>query len=106
MGVFNINGVSISGNNIVIRNGKVIVDGVEVDGAASGNGEIKIVVVEGVINKLDSDRSVNCGDVNGDVNAGGSVNCGNVGGKVNAGGSVNCDRVGGNISAGGSVICW
>lgn len=101
MASFNIDGVSITGTNITIRNGTIIVDGKVIKDGASGVVEVK--VTGGKISKLDTDASVSCLDVSGDVHAGGSVNCDNIGGNVNAGGSVNCDDVGGNINAGGSV---
>ena len=102
-----INGKTItcSGTNVVINNGKVIVDGNIIQECNSS--DIK-VTIEGDVNKIDCDGSVevhgnsgsidcggNCeisGDVKGDIDAGGSVTCGNVSGDVNAGGSVKCRR--------------
>ncbi len=49
--------------------------------------------------------SVQCGDVGGNVDAGGSVTCGNVGGSVDAGCSVNCGEVTGDVDAGTDVNC-
>lgn len=49
--------------------------------------------------------SVICGDVTGNVDAGGRVECGNVGGDVDAGSRVDCDNVEGNIDAGSRVDC-
>ena len=54
---------------------------------------------------IDSVFSVSCGDITGNVQAGGSVNCDSVGGSVTAGGSVNCDDVSGDIKTSGSVTC-
>ena len=51
------------------------------------------------------DFSVRCGDVQGDVNAGGDVECGDVMGGVNAGGDATCDQVKGELRAGGDVTC-
>lgn len=52
---------------------------------------------------ISSAFSVNCGDVYGDVDAGGYVNCGNVGGDADAGGNISCGNIGGNADAGGSI---
>lgn len=49
--------------------------------------------------------SVQCGDVEGDVDAGSSVTCGNVGGNVDAGSHVDCGDVGGDVDAGDQVAC-
>ena len=102
-----INGKTItcSGTNVVISNGKVIVDGKTIQECNSG--DIK-VTIEGDVNKIDCDGSVevhgnsgsiDCGgscevsgDVKGDIDAGGSVTCGNVSGDIDAGGSVRCRR--------------
>lgn len=102
-----INGKTItcSGSNVVIRDGKVIMDGNTIQKCSSG--DIR-VVVEGDVNNIDCDvsvtvrgnaRIVNCGgscevsgNVDGDIDAGGSVTCGNVSGDIDAGGSVKCRR--------------
>ena len=60
---------------------------------------------QGDVLNLRSDFAVNCGDVDGYVQAGGSVNCGDVEGSVNAGGNVNCGDVQSDIQAGGNVSC-
>jgi len=57
--------------------------------------------VAGVISPL----TVSCGDVSGNVDAGGGVNCGNVGGSVDAGSHVNCGNVDGSVDAGSDVNC-
>ena len=49
--------------------------------------------------------SVTCGDVTGNVSAGGNVNCAEVSGSVDAGNFINCANVGGNVDAGSSVNC-
>lgn len=112
MGTINIGGVTVSGNNIQIFNGKVIVDGVEISGVNNTNGVsistggvLEIRVLEGKIENLQADGSITCGDVGGNADAGGSIKCGDVGGSANAGGSVTCGDVGGSASAGGSVTC-
>jgi hypothetical protein len=86
MGTIVIDGKTFKGNNVTIRNGAVIIDGASQPGILTGVVEIKIT--EGTISRLDTDASVTCGDVAGQVSAGGSVSCNNVGGSVNAGGSV------------------
>lgn len=97
-----INGVVYEGaGSISVRNGVVTIDGVRQDGKVSGVVEIR--VLEGVIRELETDASVTCGEVRGNIHAGGSVSADSVGGSINAGGSVSCDRVGGSINAGGSV---
>ena len=60
---------------------------------------------EGPALNIDSVFSVSCGDITGNVQAGGSVNCDSVGGSVTAGGSVNCADVSGDIKTSGSVAC-
>ena len=52
---------------------------------------------------VDAGADVTCGDVKGDVDAGADVTCSNVGGNVDAGANVNCGNVKGDIDAGGSV---
>ncbi len=93
--------ISVEGNNVSIINDTVMVDGKVIKRSASG---VVKVVVQGTINELRTDASVECGDVAGSVEAGGSVNCKNVGKDVDAGGSVNSMKVGGDIDAGGSVV--
>ena len=87
-----INGKTItcSGINIVISNGKVIVDGKTIQECNSG--DVK-VTIEGDVNKIDCGGSCEVsGDVKGDIDAGGSETCGNVSGDIDAGGSVRCRR--------------
>lgn len=87
-----INGKTItcSGTNVVINNGKVIVDGNIIQECNSD--DIK-VIIEGDVNKIDCGGSCEIsGDVKGDIDAGGSVTCGNVSGDIDAGGSVRCRR--------------
>lgn len=112
MASINIGGVQVTGNNIEIRNGKVIVDGVVIEGvnntngvSISGGGVLEVRVLEGRVENLKADGSITCGNVEGSANAGGSVRCDDVKGNANAGGSITCGDVGGNASAGGSVKC-
>lgn len=86
--------------NISVINGVVKVNGKVV----SESKEVLHIEVTGTLENLQTDLSVNCEDIAGDLHAGGSVNCDSVKGNINAGGSVNCDTVGGNVSAGGSIV--
>ena len=102
MAKITIDGRTFSGNSMSIRDGVVIVDGVRQDGIVHGVVEVR--VVEGSLGSLETDASVTCGDIQGDVSAGGSVTCKDVSGKIEAGGSVRAaGRAGGAINAGGSV---
>jgi hypothetical protein len=102
MAKITIDGKSFIGANVTIRNGVISIDGKVQDGTL--NGVVEIRIVEGVLEKLETDASVTCGAVSGDVAAGGSVNCESVGGDIRAGGSVNArGPAGGSIRAGGSV---
>lgn len=97
-----INGVTIEveGNTVSVNNGRIIVDGKVIKDNLSGNVHVKW---EGELARLESDASVECGDVEGNVAAGGSINCKNVAGGVQAGGLVQALHVAGGIMAGGSV---
>ena len=92
------------GANVSIINDSLYVDGKKID-SNQNIYDISVIKIEGNVNNIETDKSVNCGDVKGNINAGGSVNCDDIEGDVTAGGSVNCDDVGGSISAGGSVRC-
>ena len=97
-----INGKIYVGDDISIVNGVVTIDGARQDNVS---GIVKIQITEGVLRMLKTDASVECGDVNGNVDAGGSVACGKVGGTVDAGGSVVVNGwVGGDVDAGGSIV--
>lgn len=101
MASISINGDVVVGRNIHISGKRVIVDGKDI--GKDFTSPLEVRVLEGSINELHADGSVNCNDVTGSIRAGGSVNCDYVGGNVSAGGSVNCDNVGGNVAAGGSI---
>lgn len=60
---------------------------------------------EGSALNINSVFSISCGDVCGNVIAGGSVDCDEIHGSLNAGGNVNCDCVNGDVKAGGNVTC-
>lgn len=102
----NINGNQIEvdgvGVNISVNDDTVSINGKKYEGKFE-NKNIKLIIEGGVAN-ITSDRSVDCGEVKGNVDCGGSVNAGGIGGDITCGGSVNCGKVGGSISAGGSVI--
>lgn len=99
-----INGRRYEGNDVTITNGKVVIDGKEVESTV-GLAELKIKI-EGGLASLKVDRgNVECGEVAGSIWAGGSISCHNVTGNAEAGGSVSCKDVGGNVDAGGSVSC-
>lgn len=100
-----INGKTItcSGTNVVINNGKVIVDGNIIQECNSS--DIK-VTIEGDVNKIDCDGSVEVHGNSGNIDCGGSCEVGgDVEGDINAGGSITCGNVSGDIDAGGSVRC-
>lgn len=60
---------------------------------------------EGPALNIVSHISVTCGDVEGDVDAGGNISCGNIGGDADAGTYISCGNVSGDVDAGGSVSC-
>jgi hypothetical protein len=104
MNRISINGRIFQGNSIVIRGDTITVDGRRQDGTVSGVVEVR--VIEGVVERLETDASVTCGEVRGSVSAGGSVQVsGDVGGSVKAGGSVEAGGKleGTSVNAGGSV---
>ncbi len=101
-----INNISYSGSSIVINNGKVIIDGKEVQ---TDDKQISIVV-EGHVGKLEVDccNSLEIKGAAGSVKTtSGSVRCGAVTGSVSTmSGSVNCGDIGGDVSTmSGSVNC-
>lgn len=101
----NINGTTYVGNNITICNGgKVIVNGKEQ--TMRPLPQISVTIEHGSLENLHVENGdVTCGNVGGNVHAGGAVQAGQVDGNVDAGGSVKCSNVGGDVDAGGSVSC-
>ena len=67
--------------------------------------ELKLSLQENLVGDLYSDFSVVCGDVKGNVEAGGDVQCGNVTGRVDAGNNVQCEFITGDVDAGNDVRC-
>jgi cytoskeletal protein CcmA (bactofilin family) len=122
---FTINGTTFSGDvaSVAIINGRVFVDGKEVDPEGKPlSGVVEVRILEGTIQNLKSDASITVekgdvlgnvdarmsvtvhGNVHGNVDAGQSITIrGNVGGDVDAGQSVSCGDVKGNVDAGMSV---
>ena len=68
------------------------------------NTKVRFVYEGGALN-VESCFSVECGDVQGSVRAGGDVNCGDVQGAVHAGDGVHCSDVSDSVKAGNSVKC-
>lgn len=101
--VVQINGKTYQGNNVVMNNGTIIIDGITVEGDFNGSAPIQM---SGDIHSLRTDGSATVdGNVQGNVNAGGSLKCGNIEGSANAGGSLKCGDIQGSAMAGGSLKC-
>ena len=91
----------VEGNNIMIRNGKIIVDGKIINDEKVS---VVKVIVAGNCESINCDGSVEINGDSGRVKCGGSCHIGgNVTGSVSAGGSVTCGNIEGDILAGGSV---
>lgn len=63
------------------------------------------VKYEGPALNVESYGNLNCGDVNGNANAGASIHSGDINGNASCGGSMSCDDVGGNADCGGNLTC-
>lgn len=94
-----VNGITVqsSGNNISIRNGKVIVDGVDV----TTNDKIINIVVNGNVDHIDGsfgDLSIT-GNVTGNIQTvSGDVRCSDVGGNIKTvSGDVNAGKIYGSV---------
>lgn len=94
MASIQINGQTFVGNNIVVKNGKVIIDGKEA--VDTGSAEVKVEVT-GNVDRLECNTCTITGDVTGDVDAN-TVNCGNIEGDVDAN-TINCGNIGGDVDA-------
>ena len=93
----------VEGNNIMIRNGKIIVDGKVINDEKVS---VSKVIVTGNCESINCDGSVEINGDSGRVKCGGSCHVGgNVSGSVSAGGSVTCGNVEGEVLDGGSVKC-
>ncbi len=104
-----INGITYSGNNVVVVNGKVIIDGREAKmDVIKSNITINI---EGNIEKLEADyceKIIVKGDVNTLHSTSGNIDIqGNVTNTVNTiSGDIECNDVGGNVnSTSGDINC-
>lgn len=92
----------VSGNNVQVKNNQIFVDGKLIsDETKSGSLTIEW---QGPAANIQADGSVHCGNVEGDVDAGGNVVCGQAS-YVGAGGNVTAGDVTGNIEAGGNISC-
>ena len=60
---------------------------------------------EGPALNIESELSIYCDDVMGNVTAGGDAHCDDVRGNISARGNVTCDDVHGDIQAAGNVTC-
>jgi hypothetical protein len=99
MSTIRINGVTISGNAILVKHGSVFVDGKVVD-----TGDEKQIRIEedGSIERLNADAcdSITVAGSAGSVSTmSGDVTCGNVEGSVSTmSGDVRCRSIGGSVS--------
>ena len=84
----------VSGRNIVVVNGKIIVDEKTVKNGLSGIVEIKF---EGDLANLDCTNATINGNVHGDVDST-KLTCGDIAGNVDAT-NVHCGAIGGDVDA-------
>jgi hypothetical protein len=99
-----INNVSVTGRSIVIRNNKVIIDGVDVTPDAK---QINIVV-NGSVDELDVDYCEKL-EISGDVGraqcGSGDINCNNItGGAQTGSGDIDCGDITGNVQTGSGDV--
>ena len=94
-GNISINGRMFSGDNVIVDNGKITIDGKVVE----DHGKVAQIKVEvsGDLETLKCNTCTITGSVKGDVTAN-TVRCGNVGGDVDAN-TVSCGNVAGSIDA-------
>jgi len=90
----------VEGNNIVVKNGKISVDGKVVKENLSGNVKVEFT---GDLAKLDCTSAVINGNVQGNVDCTSAVITGNVQGDVD-GTTIKCGDVGGDVD-GTNVQC-
>ena len=60
---------------------------------------------EGPALNIESQISIQCGDVQSNANAGKDIKCGNIGGNADAGKDIYCGNVGGSADAGKDIYC-
>jgi len=60
---------------------------------------------EGKVRDLECHCNIECGDVQGNVNAGSDISCGNINGSANAGSDISCGNIGGEATAGSDINC-
>jgi len=96
MNIININGkqVQVAGNNIVVKNNKVMVDGVVVGDQLQGNVQITF---EGDLASLDCTTATINGNVRGNVDCT-TLNCNDIHGDVDCT-TVRCRDIGGDVDA-------
>lgn len=99
--------IKVSGNNVSISNGKIIVDGKEINDIDGINSNTIInVIIEGNVGSVQCNGSVEVtGNVGKNIDCGGSVTIGGtLEGSIDCGGSVTVQGdVTGDIDCGGSV---
>ena len=102
MNIITINGEShdVEGNNVVVRRGKVLVDGKVIKDGLSGTVKIEF---EGDLAYLDCTHAVINGDVHGDVDGTTITVNGDVSGDIDAT-TIKCGEVGGDVD-GTTVTC-
>jgi hypothetical protein len=88
---------------VINTNGRITVNGDLVENPAGDDGIVEIRIMEGSIHTVESDRNVVCGEVTGDVKAGGNVVAKDVGGSVKSGGNTTCGDVTGDVKAEGNI---
>ena len=92
MGNIIINGRKYQGSCVTVVNGKTYIDGKPADNVTQSNETPTHIVIEGDVETLKTDLSVQVNGRVGSIEAGGSVSCDNVTGNVHSGGSVSCDK--------------
>jgi hypothetical protein len=99
MSSIRINGVTISGNSIQVKNGSIFVDGKVVE---TGDAKQIRIEVDGSIERLNADScdSITVSGSAGSVSTmSGDVTCGNVEGAVSTmSGDIRCGNIGGSVS--------
>lgn len=90
MATVTINDRVFMGDHFTIRAGEIFVDGVRQDVLPVFG--VVDVRIEGILQRLNTDGSVTCGDVH-TVTAGGNVSCRDVTGPITAGGGVTASSV-------------